>query len=588
MELLFDRLGPEQRDTRLAEAVSQLAETGESERGAVYTRPEIVNTILQLVGYTPDRPLHHLRLLEPSSGNGDFLLPAIDGLLQAYKAAGGLAESAASELEPAIRAVELNRASFKRTEAAVLRLLTDFGLEAEEATRLTEKWLICDDFLLTYFLDDFDVVVGNPPYVRQERIPEALLSEYRRRYRTVYDRADLYVPFLERGLDLLQPGGMLGFICANRWTKNKYGGPLREKVAGNFQLSFYIDMENLDAFHSDVIAYPAITVIRRPSPGENARATRIARAGDLEPGNLPTLASEMASKTPLVNPRIAEILGVASGSRPWLLANFEVLPVIRRLEASFPTLETVGCKVGIGVATGVDRVFIQPYDQLPVEESRKLELVMAGDLKNGCIEWRGFGVINPFNADGSLVRLDDYPRFRSYIEAHRSDILRRHVAKKNPAGWYRTIDRIYPELRSTPKLLIPDIKGTATVVFDEGRYYPHHNLYHVSAANWDLRALQTVLRSSIAVMFVAAYCTRMSGGFLRFQAQYLRRIRVPRWKDIPLKLRDHLTSLAEEPDTKRLDAAVFELYELSDKEGQLVATTAAQAQIVPKREQAIA
>jgi hypothetical protein len=67
--------------------------------------------------------------------------------------------------------------------------------------------------------------------VRQERIPGPLLEEYRRRYRTIYDRADLYVPFYERGLALLAEGGRLGFICANRWLKNKYGGPLRKVAA---------------------------------------------------------------------------------------------------------------------------------------------------------------------------------------------------------------------------------------------------------------------------------------------------------------------------------------------------------------------
>jgi methylase of polypeptide subunit release factors len=68
-------------------------------------------------------------------------------------------------------------------------------------------------------------VIGNPPYVRQELIPEALLTEYRARFETLYDRADLYVPFIERSLSLLRAGGALGFICSDRWMKNKYGGP---------------------------------------------------------------------------------------------------------------------------------------------------------------------------------------------------------------------------------------------------------------------------------------------------------------------------------------------------------------------------
>ena len=97
-------------------------------------------------------------------------------------------------------------------------------------------------------------MVGNPPYVRQERVPEPLLAEYRRRFATLFDRADLYVPFLEKSLDSLEPGGVLAFICSDRWMKNRYGGPLRALVARQFHLRYYVDMVDTPAFHSEVIA----------------------------------------------------------------------------------------------------------------------------------------------------------------------------------------------------------------------------------------------------------------------------------------------------------------------------------------------
>src|SRR3546814_14421027 len=100
----------------------------------------------------------------------------------------------------------------------------------------------------------------------------------------------------------------------------------------------------------------------------------------------------------------------------------------------FPALEDAGCKVGIGVATGCDRVFIDDYDALPVEASRKLPLAMAGDLESGQIVWRGKGVLNPFEADGRLASLADYPRFSAYLHAHRDAVVRRHVAGRNQVG----------------------------------------------------------------------------------------------------------------------------------------------------------
>ena len=103
----------------------------------------------------------------------------------------------------------------------------------------------------------------------------------------------------------------------------------------------------------------------------------------------------------------------------------------------------------------------------------------------------------------------------------------RHCAQKAPANWYRTIDRITPALAQRPKLLIPDIKGEAHIVFEDGRLYPHHNLYYVISDTWDLEVLGGLLLSKIAQAFIEAYCVRMRGGTLRFQAQYLKRIRVP-------------------------------------------------------------
>lgn len=81
-----------------------------------------------------------------------------------------------------------------------------------------------------------------------------------------------------------------------------------------------------------------------------------------------------------------------------------------------------------------------------------------------------------------------------------------------------------------------------------------------------MRALQAVLLSGIARLFVAAYSTRMRGGYLRFQAQYLRRIRLPLWSNVPEGLRAELTAAAEQGDLEACNRAVFALYGLSNAE----------------------
>jgi TaqI-like C-terminal specificity domain/Eco57I restriction-modification methylase len=544
-------------------AIAELACAGGiEERGAVFTRREVVDFILDLAGYTVDRPLLKLKLLEPSFGDGDFLFPAIDRLLQAWKATGKTTQPLET-LGECIRAVELHRDTFNRTQAALIARLTGTGIAARTAEAIADRWLLLGDFLLAELPDAFDVVVGNPPYVRQEMIPAALLSEYRSRYVTMYDRADLYIPFIERSLCLLSKGGALGFICADRWMKNRYGGPLRALVAKEFHLKVHVDMTGTPAFHSDVIAYPAITIITREKPGTTRLAYRPAIDGTVLGALAPQL---LAKRLPKAAGAVRELAGVTAGSEPWILDSTDQLALIRRLEEDFPTIEEAGCKVGIGVATGADQAFIGPFDELDVEDDRKQPLVMTRDIVNGTVEWRGFGVVNPFADEGGLVNLANHPRLKRYLEARKEVIAGRHCAQKTPANWYRTIDRITPSLTTKPKLLVPDIKGEAHIVYEEGRLYPHHNLYFITADEWGLRALQAVLLSGIARLFVASYSTRMRGGFLRFQAQYLRRIRVPLWKDVPAAMRLELKQAAEARDLAACNRAAFKLYGLSEAE----------------------
>jgi len=541
------------------EALTQLAASGIEERGAIFTRREVVDFILDLAGYTPDRPLHTQRLLEPSFGAGDFLLPAVERLLAAWRT--HAPASTPESLSDRIRAVELHRDSFDRTREQLIALLREGGIENPDA--LADAWLVRGDFLLTPLEDEFDYVVGNPPYVRQELIPDPLIAAYRARYATVFDRADIYIPFIERSLSLLNDGGQLGFICADRWMKNRYGGPLRQMVAENFHLRIYVDMVDTPAFHSEVIAYPAITLIAREKPGP----TRIAHRPEVSTAALDTLSKLMlAASPPDPEGPVKEMAGVAAGAQPWILESSDQLALVRRLERDFPTIEEAGCKVGIGVATGADKAFIGLFDELDVEDDRKLPLVMTRDILDGTVAWRGFGVINPFADDGGLVDLRRYPRLKRYLEARKDQIAKRHIAQKAPANWYRTIDRIYPALAKRPKLLIPDIKGEAHIVYEEGKLYPHHNLYFITSDEWDLRALQAVLLSGIARLFVATYSTRMRGGYLRFQAQYLRRIRLPRWSDVETSTSDKLIAAAAAGDVAACNKAVFQLYGLSAEE----------------------
>ena len=253
-----------------------------------------------------------------------------------------------------------------------------------------------------------------------------------------------------------------------------------------------------------------------------------------------------------------------TGDNPWPCVSPERLALLQRLEGQFLPLEdhATGTKIGIGVATGADDVFITT-DPAVVEPDRLLPLAMASDTKNGHLAWSGHYLIDPWEKDG-LVNLDHYPKLAAYFTKYRAALTKRNVASRNPRGWYRTIDRVTHALLRQPKLYFPDMKLTIHPILDEGKTYPHHNLYVLTSTAWDLEVLGGLLLSRVAQFFIECYCVRMRGGTLRFQAQYLRRIRVPSPEAIPTDAADGLRAAFRNRDVQQATAIAFRLYGIDE------------------------
>lgn len=525
--------------------------------GVVLTKPHVVSLILDLAGYTVDRDLTKLCLLEPSCGEGAFLVPAVQRLLTVATRVGvNLAE-----MPSPIAGFDIDPNHVASARRAVAVTLQAHGFDAESAHELAQRWIQLGDFLLRQEGRRFEVVVGNPPYVRIEQLSTQLQAEYRKRYRSLYDRADLYVAFIERALQLLSPEGVLSFICADRWIVNRYGAPLREILTEAFRVACYVDLHSASPFESEVIAYPSIFSV---TPGTS---------GAVHVCSLSTASREECEAViPALAAGVSTFPGVAvanydswfSGTEPWIITSPRHLNALRSLESRFLPIEATGhTRVRIGVATGDDRTYIVGEDA-DIEPDRLVPLVMRTDISNGQVRDARRFVINTFRDEGGVVDLRDYPRLASHFKAHEMDVRRRHVSQKNPLSWFRTIDRVYPGLVGTPKLLVPDIAGANEVVFEPGRFHPHHNLYFVTSDEWDMEVLGGLLSSRVALFFVWSYAVKMRGGYLRFQAQYLRRIRLPAVADIPIALADAIRTAFRERAFRRLDDLALDAYSITE------------------------
>jgi hypothetical protein len=482
-----------------------------------------VDLLLDLAGYRPERDLVDAVAVEPAAGDGAFLGPMIERLVDSCLA---FRKPVSSCIESLV-AYELDEESAASARVLAVDRLVGRDVKRPVAERLAESWIRTGDYLLDATSIEADFVIGNPPYVRLEDIPEDTASVYREAYPTMRGRADLYVAFFEAALHQLKPDGVCAFICADRWMRNQYGAELRELVTSEYAVEVVIEMHNADAFHDEVDAYPAITAIRRKEQSSTVVASAGPGVERTAPAELSaTLQATSRGETPTLPAglRTALVETWFQGGDPWPCHSPQQLALLRQLEERFPTLEA-STKVGIGVATGNDSVFITKDSKL-VEPSRLLKLGLAGDISKGTMEWSGHYLVDPWDKDG-LVNLDKFPKLRAYFDKHATALKKRHTAAKNARGWYKTIDRVTHSLTAKPKLYIADIKNVLDPVLDDGETYPHHNLYFIQSDTWDLEVLGGLLMSAIGQFFVESYGVRMRGGYLRFQAQYLRRIRVP-------------------------------------------------------------
>lgn len=536
--------------------------------GEVFTRRWVVEVLLDLTGYTADRDLGAMHLLEPACGSGAFLGPAIERLIQSAQAHGHDLAS----IGDAVRAYDLQFEHVQAARTLCHDLVRDAGASSEVAETLAKQWVRRADFLLSGVEDrEADFVIGNPPYIRYDDLSETEAAEYRRIWPTMRGRGDIYVGFIERSLRMLRPGGKVGFICADRWMRNQYGAGLRELVARRYAVEHVWAMHDVDAFEEHVSAYPAITVIANRPQGQVVVADTTAGFGAASADALAKWSrDESLMDFADTGVRAHRLPHWFDGHELWPTGSPVKLALIEYLNDRFWPLHDpsgTGTKVSIGVATGADKVFVTKEPDL-VEPDRLLPLAMRQDLMSGSFEWQGNYLVNPWARDGSLVSLDEYPRMAAYLSQHPA-ILKRHVAKKAPESWHRTIDKVHYDLTAMPKLLLQDMKAHIHPVLEPGGHYPHHNLYYVVSATWDMEVLGGLLLSRIAQAFIEAYCVRMRGGTLRFQAQYLKRIRVPDPQEMDESTRDALRTAFRTRDVDAATEAAAAAYGIDPKDYEL-------------------
>ena len=241
-------------------------ETGRKETGCVYTPPDIVNEVLDAAGYVPARDLQSMTVLEPSCGNGAFLVEIVSRLVESIRLHSPFSDidSLGGEISTAlsrnIMAIEIDGEALEEARSRVLSMLEErYSYHPMDADSLFGSWHTGDAIeYLQSSEREYDFVVGNPPYVRIHNVGD--VGSLREIPWCSSGMTDMFYAFYYLGLNHLNGNGTLAYIAPSVWMTSKYGEAMREDLIAGGNVKSVIDHGDEQLFDG-ISAYVATTVL---------------------------------------------------------------------------------------------------------------------------------------------------------------------------------------------------------------------------------------------------------------------------------------------------------------------------------------
>ena len=395
--------------------------------------------------------------------------------------------------------------------------------------------------------DGFDIVIGNPPYVRQEKL-KANNPNFKDLLKKHYDcftgTADLYVYFYERSIKLLKPEGVFAFITSNKWYRANYGEKLRDWMNCNTHICSIIDFGDEAVFTA--IAYPTIVIATRrklPSPasgrgvgGEGGRISEIVRVMNWSQKHPVEIFPAVFAKENFPIPQ------TEFKKEGWQLEP----PVKRRLlerirAAGKPLGEYVKGRIFIGIKTALNKAFVIDEvmrAKLIAEDPNSVEIIKpflrGRDVKQWVVEFGNQYLIKIESSENKLhpwtgkkepeaeeVFAKCYPSIYLHFENYRQGLIER-----SDQGRY------FWELRSCSywkefdmkKVIWPDISISPQFCWNESDSVVDMTAFIMTGVE---KWLVAVLNSSTWFWYFSQFSSQIQNGYYRFKAQYCEKIPIP-------------------------------------------------------------
>ncbi|WP_148288410.1 Eco57I restriction-modification methylase domain-containing protein [Prochlorothrix hollandica] len=381
----------------------------------------------------------------------------------------------------------------------------------------------------------FDVVIGNPPYVRQEQIKH-LKDDLKKQYECFTGTADLYVFFYEQGLKLLREQGVLTYISSNKWFRAAYGKKLRQFITSQTQLQQIIDFGDAPVFAA--IAYPTIVITQKGKPEAQSF-----QALNWEKGQSISQFETVVQSQSFTMPQTAL---TAEG---WQFADATVLNLLEKLrKAGTPLGEYVNNRFYRGVVTGFNEAFVvdrATRDKLIAEHPSSAEVLKpflrGRDVKRWTVDYADLWLLFipwhfPLHNDSTIEGVSEkaekafkqqYPAIYNHLLNYKTELSNRNKAETGIRyEWYalqRCAATYWQEFERS-KIILGRFMDKPTFAFDRAQFFHNDALYMISGVT---EYVVAVLNSSISWWFLRQICTDLQNGYLQAFRKDLFQIPIP-------------------------------------------------------------
>ena len=389
------------------------------------------------------------------------------------------------------------------------------------------------EFAEVFATGGFDIVVANPPYVRQELIT-AHKPMLQKIYPEVYTGvADLYVYFYARALQMLRPAGMLAFISPNKWFRANYGKPLRTHIADTCAVYSITDFGELPVFLT-AATFPMIFIAMKGSSHATPLFTQVKSLNAPYP-DVKALIEQHGQRLPTT----------AIQSDKWTLTDTTTANRLTQMEKiSIPLGKYVKGQLYRGVLTGFNKAFVVDSDtraQLIADDPHSAEIIMPMAVGDDVRKWRiesrnRWLIVTPIG-----IEIQRYPAILAHLQKWQNELERR--SDKGEHWWELRACSYYTEF-AKPKIVYPEIAKEPRFTYDKGTLFTNNKAFIIAL---DDLFLLGVLNSTPTWSYAKSVCAVLGdenkGGRLMLQWVNFKQIPIPHAPPIE---RDAIAALAQQ------------------------------------------